>query len=153
MRVTVAICTWNRARSLDRTLKAFAGLRIPAGVTWELLVVNNNSTDDTDQVIAAHAAALPVRGLTEKRPGKSYAANAAIAAATGELILWTDDDVLVDPEFLAAYVTAANERPDAAFFGGTVEPLFEGSTPPWIERHVEFLSEVYALARYGAATE
>ena len=60
-RVTVAICTWNRADLLDRTLAQMHRLWIPEGVTWELLVVNNNCTDHTDEVINRHAAALPLR--------------------------------------------------------------------------------------------
>jgi hypothetical protein len=52
MHVTVAICTWNRAGLLAQTLEQMRQLVIPPGVTWELIVVNNNCTDDTDQVIA-----------------------------------------------------------------------------------------------------
>lgn len=61
MLLSVGICTWNRAASLDRTLAALATVHIPTGWDWEVLVVNNNSTDDTDQVIARHAMALPIR--------------------------------------------------------------------------------------------
>ena len=59
--VSVAICTWNRAKLLDQTLTQMRQLRIPAGLTWELLVVNNNSTDDTDAVASRHASSLPLR--------------------------------------------------------------------------------------------
>src|ERR1700738_3055719 len=96
--VSVAICTWNRARLLGQTLESFVRLRIPEGVSWELLVVNNNCTDDTDAVIERHAGSLPIRRLYEPTPGKSYAHNLAIAEAQGDLVLWTDDDVIVDPE-------------------------------------------------------
>jgi glucosyl-dolichyl phosphate glucuronosyltransferase len=60
-----------------------------------LLVVNNNSTDNTDQIIAHHAEWLPIRRLFEPKAGKSHAANLGIQHATGELIICTDDDVLV----------------------------------------------------------
>ena len=50
MDVTVAICTWNRSALLRETLDQFTRLRIPPGVSWELLIINNNSTDATDEV-------------------------------------------------------------------------------------------------------
>src|SRR5437899_2703201 len=103
MRVTVVICTWNRARLLDRTLTAMRRLRIPEATQWELLVVNNNCTDDTDEVIEKHLTHLPIRRLVEPEQGHSNARNRALTVATGDLILWTDDDVEVDPEWLLAY--------------------------------------------------
>ena len=106
-RITVAVCTWNRARLLDRTLARLRELCIPDGIDWELLVVNNNSTDETEKVLDRHAGHLPLRRLVESKPGKANAANRAAAEARGELILWTDDDVLVDRGWLAAYAGAA----------------------------------------------
>src|SRR5262245_31774006 len=112
MKVSVAICTWNRAALLDQTLAEMSNLRIPSGVDWELLVVNNNCTDATDEIIARHADRIPVRRLFESRQGHSHARNCAIEASSGELILWTDDDVLVDSNWLAAYVAAAESHPE-----------------------------------------
>jgi glucosyl-dolichyl phosphate glucuronosyltransferase len=65
MFVSVAVCTWNRASLLDRTLQQMRRLQIPAGVGWELLVVNNRCTDETDAVLAAHGNVLPIRRLYE----------------------------------------------------------------------------------------
>ena len=73
MRVSVAICTWNRAKLLDQTLSRMHQLLIPRGVTWELIVVNNNCTDETDEVLAEHARRLPLRRMYEQTPGKSHA--------------------------------------------------------------------------------
>jgi glycosyltransferase involved in cell wall biosynthesis len=149
MRVTVAICTWNRARLLDQTLTEFHNLRIPAGVEWELIAVNNNSTDDTDAVLARHAFKLPLFSLFERCQGKSYAANLAVQHSRGDLILWTDDDVLVDPEWLAEYVKAAEQWPSATFFGGTIDPWFAEEPPRWIRRHFSKISSVYATRQLG----
>ena len=85
MHVTVAICTWNRARLLDQTLTGLHALRIPEGITWELLVVNNRSTDDTDAVISRHADTLRLRRLCEPKQGLSNARNCAVRAARGDL--------------------------------------------------------------------
>src|SRR5580692_9336325 len=75
MLLSVAICTWNRAKLLDQTLTKMGELRIPDGVTWELLVVNNNCTDDTSRVVASAANALPVKEVFEKKLGQSHARN------------------------------------------------------------------------------
>ena len=114
--VTVAICTWNRAPLLDRTLVEMRKLRIPPGVEWELLVMNNNCTDNTDQVIARHADHLPIRRLFEPKQGLSNARNCTVRAAEGEFLLWTDDDVLVDPKWLESYVDAVQRWPTASVF-------------------------------------
>jgi glucosyl-dolichyl phosphate glucuronosyltransferase len=145
MRVSVLICTWNRAALLDQTLTHIARLHIPAGVDWEVLVVNNRCTDSTDEVLARHAALLPLRRLYEPEAGKSFAANLAVERSRGELLLWTDDDVLVDPGWLQAYVTAARQRPEMTFFGGAIAPLFVIEPPPWLRRNLSVFGVVYGL--------
>lgn len=134
--VSIAIWTWNRAKLLDQTLAAMRNLVGPPGVTWELLVVNNNCTDETDSVLVQDAARLPLQRLFEPTPGRSHARNTAVAHAQGDLMLWTDDDVPVDPQWLAAYVEAAKKVPDAAFFGvriapGFGSPIADGSKRPF----------------------
>ena len=134
MLLTIAICTWNRARLLDQTLTRMRDLRVPSGVNWELVVVNNNCTDDTDAVIARHAKHLPLRRLFESSPGKSFALNRAASEARGDFVVWTDDDVLVAPGWLAEYAAAMRRWPTASFFGGPSEPWFDASPPPWFRR-------------------
>ena len=151
MKITVAICTWNRAALLDRTLSALRNLRIPPDVQWEVLVVNNRCTDTTDDVIARHEGSLPIRRLFETRQGHSYARNRAVAAATGDLIIWTDDDVVVDEAWLSEYAREASGCTDAAFFGGTVEPLYAVEPPHWIRRHILRLNP-YVITQHGPGT-
>ena len=112
---------------------------------WELLVVNNNCTDDTDAVIQAHSRNLPLRRLWEPRPGKSHAANLAVREARGDLILWTDDDVLVDRDWLKAYVQVAREFPSVSFFGGPITPWFESEPPVWLVKHLPMISACFAI--------
>lgn len=149
MDVTVAICTWNRAKVLDQTLTAMRNLRIPDGLDWELLVVNNNCTDDTDDVIARHEDTLPIRCLFEPRSGLSFARNLVLDAARGDIILWTDDDVIVAEGWLEQYLIAAAQWPDAAFFGGKIEPLFPVDPPGWIKKNLRLLSCVYSVQDLG----
>ena len=117
MKITVAICTWNRSALLDQTLTRMGDLRIPAGVEWELLIVNNNCTDETDAVIEKHRSArvLPVRRLFESKQGQVHARNHAVSEARGELLIWTDDDVLVPPGWIESYLTTAKMVPSAAY--------------------------------------
>jgi len=84
---------------------------------WELLVVDNNSTDQTPDVLAEFAGQLPLRALREPKPRKSNATNLVVKEARGEYILWTDDDVLVEPD-LRQYITAFRRYPNAEVFWG-----------------------------------
>ncbi len=149
MIITVAICTWNRAKLLDRTLSQMENLRIPSNVEWELLVVNNNSTDDTDAVITGHEVALPIRRLLEPKQGLSNARNCAVCAARGDLLIWTDDDVLVEPEWLAAYNEAAAKWPEAGYFGGAIEPWFECKPPEWLLENSKHLEGMLVIRELG----
>ncbi len=149
MKISVAICTWNRSRLLTQTLTNFVELTIPESVEWELIVVDNNSTDDTKQVIQRFADKLPIRYLFENQQGHSYSRNAAVQSATGELILWTDNDVIVDPGWLAAFADGANRYPAASFFGGKIEPVFETARPQWLAWQLEKCKSVYAARDLG----
>ena len=149
MHITVAICTWNRDALLDQTLLQMRKLRIPEGVTWELLVVNNKCTDDTDSVIAKHEPHLPLRRLFEPKQGLSNARNCAVSAAQGELFIWTDDDVLVEPDWITEYVSAADRFPRAGFFGGTVDPWFASDPPRWVHGNLDRLEGPFALRQLG----
>ena len=145
-RITVAICTWNRSRSLGATLSSLQQLIIPPGIDWELLVVNNNCTDDTDHVAEQFADTLPIRLLHETRQGLSNARNCAIEAAKGRYILWTDDDAIVDPRWLVAYVNAFLTWPNATLFGGPVRLKLEGNPPSWF---LELLSHESFSSAYA----
>ncbi|MDR3637810.1 MAG: glycosyltransferase [Isosphaeraceae bacterium] len=149
MIVTVTVSTWNRASYLDSTLTGMRNLHVPEGIDWELLVVNNNCTDGTDEVIARHARGLPLRRLFEADQGLSNARNLAVAEARGDLILFTDDDVVVDSGWMAAYVEAARNWPEADYFGGTIDPLFEAEPSGWIRRHLKLLSSPFGIHQFG----
>jgi glucosyl-dolichyl phosphate glucuronosyltransferase len=149
MHVTVGICTWNRAESLDDTLASLARVAIPAGVTWEVIVANNNSTDRTDDVLDRHAGKLPLIRLFVPQQGKSHALNEVVARLTGDLVLWTDDDVRFSEDWIASYVDAARRWPEAAFFGGHITPCFPGGEPDWLRPAWRTVSGVYAARELG----
>ncbi len=122
----------------------------PEGIEWELLVVNNNCTDNTDEIIASFSEKLPIRRLCEERPGLSNARNAAIRVATGDVVLFTDDDILADPNWLVSYAGAERRWPDAAYFGGPIEPWYETPPPTWISNNLGVLTGMLGIRDFGA---
>ena len=149
MLITIAICTFNRAESLRRTLESLAAMRVPNDLAWELVVVNNNSTDHTDTVIEAFVGRLPIRREFEPQGGLSHARNRAIEAAKGDYIIWTDDDVVVDPGWLAAYAEAFARWPEAAVFGGRIIPRYETPVVEWVANAGAALAGPYAVRDFG----
>jgi len=132
---SVLICTRNRAASLRTTLDSLTALRIPDGTAWEVVVADNGSTDDTAAVIEGFADRLPIRRLAEPRPGLSRARNAALRAARGAVLLFTDDDCRVAPDWLATALQLLADQP-LQLLGGRIElfdpdalPLAVRSTP------------------------
>ena len=149
MNVTVVICTWNRAASLARTLEILCAVRVPAGLEWECVVVNNNSSDHTDEVLASFCHRLPLRRLFEPMPGLSHARNHAAREAGGDLVLWTDDDIRIDREWMAAYVDAARRWPEASYFGGIIKPLFPLEPPPFVSAHRKIFQGLLGSRDFG----
>lgn len=149
MSVTVAICTFNRAESLRRSLKSLAAVRVPSGLAWELIIVNNNSTDHTDDVVEEYRDRLPLRREFEPHHGLSNARNRAIDTAKGEYIVWTDDDVVVDAGWLIAYVEAFRRWPDAAVYGGRIKPRYEPPAERWITECESLVDSAFAIRDFG----
>lgn len=139
LEVSVIICTRNRAQQLSAVLDSAVQLEVPAGLQWEFLVVDNGSTDHTEQVIRSYADRLPLRYCREDTPGLSNARNCGVRNARGRYICWTDDDVLMDRRWMAAYVEAFRAHPEASIFGGRVLPRLEGgAAPQWfVDQHLK----------------
>lgn len=129
--LTVLLCTFNRAGQLGDTLAALAGARPPQGCDVDVLVVDNNSSDDTAGVVrrAAAAGPWPVRYALEPRQGKSFALNHGLAVARGDVLALTDDDVLPADDWLVRIVEAFRSR-DIEFVFGKVLPRWEVPPPP-----------------------
>jgi glycosyltransferase involved in cell wall biosynthesis len=123
---------------------------IPEGVEWELVIVDNNSTDETVDVAHRFMDRLPLRILSEVKPGKSHALNLAAQAAKGDYILWTDDDAFVCAAWLSEYVAAFRRWPDAAFFGGPVVPSFDECPPRWLARGIAEVPDPFAIRDLGS---
>lgn len=149
MLISVVICTFNRAESLRRALNSVVAMDVPGDLAWELIIVNNNCTDHTDEVIGAYRNRLPLRREFEPIPGHCRARNRAIEAATGEYIVWTDDDVVVDPGWIRAYSEAFRRCPEAAVFGGRIIPTFENPVVEWVIETEAMVGGAYARRDLG----
>jgi glucosyl-dolichyl phosphate glucuronosyltransferase len=147
--VDIAICTWNRSALLAQALESLAKLRIPSGIQWRVLVVDNRSTDDTQDTLEAYAEVLPLVILSEPEQGHTHARNRAAKASTAELVLWTDDDVIVEPCWLETYLSAAIRDSDIDFWGGKIEPFFPGGRAKWISENWTQLAGCFAARDLG----
>ena len=148
LKYSIVIATYKRAADLRETLASLSQLR-PDG-SWEVIVVDNNSPDDTRQIVEEAAAAFPVdlRYLFEREQGRSPALNAGIRAARGEIIATTDDDVRVPPDWL----TRAAEglaRLNCDYVGGRVLPIWGAERPVWLPNRGGKQWAVIALLDYG----
>ena len=129
MDISVVLCTYNNAERLRITFRAFCQLNQPDGVAWELVTVNNNSSDHTEEVVQAFEDRLPITYVYEPEQGLSRARNAGLEVAQGDLIVFTDDDVKPNPDWLVAYWEAYQDRPEGYYFGGPIESEYEGKPP------------------------
>jgi glucosyl-dolichyl phosphate glucuronosyltransferase len=150
MEISVIISTYNRSASLKRTLDHIDQIQIPEDLNWELIVVDNNSTDDTREVVERFLTQTKTicRYIHECRQGLSFARNTGIQHALGEIIVFTDDDVIVDKNWIRN-ISEAFGKHDAACIGGKILPQWEKPCPVWLKGK---LLEYLALCDYGNET-
>jgi glycosyltransferase involved in cell wall biosynthesis len=131
---TVIFSSYNGAERLPRTLDSLVAQNLPHD-RWELIAVDNNSSDDTFAVLQSYRGKLPIVPLQQPVPGKSGAINKALDLARGNLVVFTDDDIEADPNWLSALVACADANPDFGIFGGRIVPDWERdpSGEPFLE--------------------
>lgn len=141
MDASIVVCTYNRAESLRDTLRALQVLQPAPGRAWEVIVVDNNSKDHTRAVVEEAQRTWPLlRYEFEGAQGLSHARNHGIGCARGEAILFTDDDVLPEPDWLERTLAGLREH-GADACGGWIGPIWETPPPPWLtERFYGFLA-------------
>ena len=134
MNASIILCTYNRADQLAIAVRSILQVRVPSDFTWELLIVDNNSRDSTRSVAESLVAesAGRVRYLFEPRQGKSVALNSGIRESKGDLLVFTDDDITVHPEWLSE-LAAAMQRFGCAGIGGRIVPVWTVPKPDWLE--------------------
>ena len=129
--ISILICTYNRAALLRETLNAMQAMTAPVDCDVEIIVVDNNSHDDTAAVIADSAASarFPIVALTARQQGKSFALNEGLAHARGDVLALTDDDVVPAGDWLTRIVDDFRAR-DVTFVFGKVLPRWTRLPPP-----------------------
>lgn len=133
MKISLVLCTYNRCTRLSEILASIAASVVPESTKWEVLVVDNNSSDQTPAIVETFCQKFPgrFRYLREPQPGKSFALNSGIRAARGDIIAFTDDDVIVDPAWLQN-LTASLHHGQWAGAGGRILPLKPVIVPRWM---------------------
>lgn len=144
--ITIVFATHNGARTLPRMIAALERLEPPSR-PWRIVAVDNASTDETPAILADAAARLPMTVLTCPIPGKLPALKMGAAAATGDLVVFTDDDVEPVPGWLRAYEAAADGHPEAGFFGGPITPIALEPLSPWYDVSERFHGELFARSQ------
>ncbi len=133
--ISVVLCCHNSVPRLPQTLAHLAAVQVPAGMAWEVLVVDNASTDDTAacarELWAQAGAPTPLQVLSEPRLGLNHARWTAIRAARHDVVTFVDDDNWVDDQWLCVLESLFAVHPKVGAVGGLAEPAFETQAPEW----------------------
>ena len=139
IRLSLVIATYNRAEQLMVTLGSVA-MQSAETTTWECIVVDNNSTDNTRQRVEAFKSEhsdLNIRYIFEQNQGLSHARNAGIKASCGDIVAFIDDDERIVEEFISAYIDLFDQHPDAMAAGGEIIAEYPTGRPRWMSRYTE----------------
>jgi len=133
MKITVIVCTYNRCGDLARALESILASELPDSVQWEVLVVDNNSSDQTREMLEDLCRQHPqrLRYFFESQPGKSYALNAGIREASGNVLAFADDDASVETTWLWNLTQCLNNG-EWAGAGGRIILKWPSSLPSWL---------------------
>lgn len=131
--ISVIIATYNGQSVLPKTLAALCLIKVPSqGV--EFIFVDNASTDNSAKVLAEYANKLPLTILHEVQQGKAFAIHTGIKQAKGDLVIFSDDDVIPDENWLIAFDKAAEINADYSVFLGQIRPYWLKKVPDWLAR-------------------
>lgn len=134
MYLSVVICSYNRGKYLPMVLDSLK-VQDLTPQSYEIILVNNNSTDDTDAIVRTYREAHPAFPLVyviEYNQGISYARNRGVETAKGDVIVFVDDDETVDPDFLSSIHRFFSQYEDAGISAGPVIPVYETGKPKWL---------------------
>ena len=134
--VSVVISTFNRAHLLPRALESLLSQRVPDGFAYEAIVVDNNCTDDTRAIVERYRQAHPerLRYVFEPNPGPSHGRNAGVEVARAPIVAFTDDDNIVDSDWVQMAKRLLDAHPHVAAVGGKVLARWPSAVPAWLDR-------------------
>lgn len=137
IKFSIVIPAYNRGAIIGKTIESLLNQDSPNDL-YEILVCDNNSTDNTKEVIESfigNSQGVILRYFREKRQGVHYARNATALKASGKYIYFTDDDMIAKTSMLKEFEFWINKFPELAVLGGKVLPKWESEPPPWILRY------------------
>ena len=147
--ISIIICTYNREKYIRPLLESIAKNDYPT-TDYEIVLVDNNCTDNTRGVYEQFATANPMvtlRYVVEPEQGLSAARNRGIKEAKGDIIIYVDDDALVDTDYIRQYAEHFATYPETMAAGGPIEPLYETKEPSWMSPYTKAL--LTAWMNYG----
>ena len=145
--LSVLIATFKRAAVLRETLESMRVMHHP-DCAWELLCVDNCGDEETKMVVSEFADVLPIRYFVEQRRGKNAALNTGVQHAKGAVLVFTDDDVTVDEDWLIELQSGFERWPDIDVFGGRIVARFPSGVPPFRIRSI-LMRAAFAEADWG----
>jgi len=127
--ISIVFATYNGAPTIEKTLQSIDKLNCPKNITFTAIIVDNNSTDNTLEILHSYTERLPLVVLQESNKGKNSALNKALTLIDelGELIIFSDDDVIFPENILEKYLHIANNETEYSLFGGKI-------VPHWLEQ-------------------
>ncbi|MDR2682371.1 MAG: glycosyltransferase family 2 protein [Dysgonamonadaceae bacterium] len=143
--ISIIICTYNREKYLLPLLESIVSQDYPREA-YEIILINNNSTDGTEKVCRQFVQSHPevrFHYFVETQQGLSYARNRGIAESRGDLLLYVDDDATVFPNYLRAYSRFFQTHPETLAAGGPIIPFYEGTPPAWLTHFTKELLTGY----------
>jgi glycosyltransferase involved in cell wall biosynthesis len=154
MKVSVILCTYNRCQTLEKALESVAASEVPSSIGWEVLIVDNNSRDETRAMAEKFCLRYPgrFRYLFEGQAGKSYALNAGIQKAEGDVLAFMDDDVIVEKAWLQNLVAPILSGPWTGS-GGRILPERAFVPPRWLSVEGRYALAPFALFNLGPLAE
>jgi len=149
MELSVVICTFNGASKLPKLLDSLSAQKEASDLPWEIVVIDNNSTDNTASVVASckenWRKDIPLKYFFEQRQGLAFARRCAIAKTEASLIGFLDDDTCPNEDWVCEILKFAEKHPQAGAFGSEISPVFEVSPPDGFNR----IAPLFAIIKRG----
>lgn len=141
MDISVVICTYNRAEYLRNSINSFVTIEKPENTRYELIIVDNNSTDETEKIAldAIEKNDFCIKYIKEHMQGSNYARNKGIIESSGGIIAFVDDDVIFDKLWMIEMLKTFQYSKNVWGVGGKIIPIFKDGTPPWMSDDLLFI--------------
>jgi glycosyltransferase involved in cell wall biosynthesis len=148
--ISIIVCCYNSAKRLPETLKHLANQQVSGSFKWEVILVNNNSSDNTVQIAkdlwGGLGATTPLIVIDESEPGLSFARKKGISQATYDILLWCDDDNWFCNSYMQTAFDIMEQDTQIGALGGWCEATFETDKPKWFYVYAKY----FAVSKQGS---